>query len=131
MEIPELGEMTVPKMFAARIPHDMRVELIKLMAVEKRKLNTLFLLLVKEGIPLKKKVHEQKNMLIDVPLTGGDKISFARHPLSEGGEYKENPGLVMEISNGFAYAPVFLKITKENAMTIAANLSIFLNEVNI
>lgn len=131
MDIPELGEKTVPNMIAARIPAEMKPELIQLMALEKRKLNNLFMLLLKEGIPLKRKVHEQKSMLIETILPAGHQLSFSRSPLIDNQDYKDSPGLLMEVKHGVHMIPFQVKITKENALTLAANLSIFLNEVNL
>lgn len=131
MEIPELGEKTVPEMIALRVPNEMKPSLVKLMALEKRKLNNLFLLLLKEGIPIKQKVHGQKNILTDAVISSGEKLCFERRSLDHESDYKDNPGLLIEISNGVKMAPIYLMVSKENAMTLAANLSIFINEVNL
>lgn len=130
MEITETERPSIPNLITARIPDSLKPHLQDLTLLERRRLGTVVVMLINEGVPVKKKVHDHKHTLIDIIDKGFENISFARVPYS-GDKYKDDPGLSITITNDEAIEDVSICLSKEMALSFAANLSIFLNEVNL
>lgn len=126
----QLDKPTIPETLTARIPEKLKADIAALMLLEKRKISNVAMMLIEEGIPVKKKVHDHRHQLMPIVKNSIEVIRTQRHPLEpEGGDFKMRPGLFIGFidgvkSNGFI-------LTKEEALIMAANLSIFLNEVTL
>jgi hypothetical protein len=130
MELTEPERQSIPNLITARIPDFLKPLLSDLTLLERRRLGTVVVMLINEGIPVKRKVHDHKYTLIDIVDKDSESISFTRVPY-DGELYKDSPGLNITINHPDAIEEVSICLSKEMALSFAANLSIFLNEVNL
>lgn len=131
MELIEAERPLIPNLITARIPEILKPYLSDLTLLERRKLATVIVMLLNEGVAVKKKVHEHKHTLLDIQTEDGSSFTFNRVPFKDGLAYKDNPGLLVTLNTSPNLISESIKLSKEMALTMAANLSIFLNEVNL
>jgi hypothetical protein len=125
-------ENVVPDILAARIPEKLKADIGLLMRLERRKISNIAMILIEEAIPVKKKIHDHKNQLMPVRSEHGESIFIQRVALDgNDGDYKMKPGLGISFIDKDGNGPVGFMIDKSEALALAANLSIFLNEVNL
>lgn len=130
MDVTQTEKPVIPNLITARIPEILKPYLSDLTLLERRKLATVIVMLLNEGVAVKKKVHEHKHTLLDVIDDEGNSVSFERRPF-KGINYKDNPGLSITTNITIAGQEADITLSKEMALAFAANLSIFLNEVNL
>lgn len=115
-----------------RISGKLKDDITYLMRLEKRKLSNMAMLLIEEAVPLKNKIHDQKNQLMPIRSEHGERVLIQRVALEgDEGNYKMKPGLGISFVDKDGNGPSSFMIDKSEALTLAANLSIFLNEVNL
>lgn len=119
-------------LITCRFPAGIRSELIDLVKLERRKLSSLVVYLISEITAVKKKVYEQKNHLDDITIPGYI-VSTKRTSLSgDDSEYDKHPGLEISVNSVKSGERLnTLILSKQDALTLAANLHIYLNEVNL
>jgi|ERR1700761_1814770 len=131
MELITTERPTIPDLITARIPEKLKPYISDLMLLERRKLATIIVMLLTESVSIKKKVHEHKHTLQRVNGENGIFLTFNREPHQRGKDYNESPGLNLTLNKNPNDTSDSIILSKESALVLAANLSIFLNEVNI
>lgn len=122
----EIIKPKIPEILTARLPEEIKGDLADLMLLEKRRVSDMSIRLMEEAIPIKKKIHDHKHQLMPIYRNSIDVMRTQRVALDgPEGDYKMRPGLLLSF-NGSGFI-----LSKEEALVMAANLSIFLNEVNI
>lgn len=132
MTIIEDEDLLVPDILSARIPSKLKEGIGLLMRLEKRKISNIAMILIEESIPVKIKIHDHKNQLMPIRSEYGDRVLTQRVALDgNDGDYKLKPGLWISFLDDNGGGIKGFIIDKSEALTLAANLSIFLNEVNL
>lgn len=122
----DVEEIKIPPVIATRLPEFLKKPFGKLLLFEKKQPGTLIHTLLSEIIPIKQKIFDQKFILEPIEFDGGNVLSVTRGT----DDYDTHPRLKIISSNSDGEICSHY-IDKKDALTLAANLSIFLNEVHI
>lgn len=126
----EIESPVLSEAIGIRFPNDLKPEILTLMKLEDRKFGNVVISLIKQYLPIKRRVHEQRNNMDLIKIDSSTEVSFNRTPI-EGEDYDASPGLRLIIVQSEGRNICDFILTKEAALKISANLSIFLNEVNL
>lgn len=132
MDILEETKPKVPEILTARLPENIKGDIGDLMLLEKRKISHLAIMLIEESIPVKMKIHAHKHEMVSIYKNSVEVVRTQRIALDgENANYKSSPGLFISFNDHKSGKLSGFNLSKAEALTMAANLSIFLNEVNL